>query len=127
MLGMLRWTWTYTLAIYTTTNVDVGMFVCRYTVRFEDMSCAMTKIRFITDGSLLREALADRLMRKYSVIVLDEAHERTVNTDVLFGIVKEAQRVREQSGMPPLTVNAVFDLESHALLVTNQPLCLYSV
>lgn len=76
-----------------------------YTVRFEDHTTKDTKIRFITDGSLLREALADRLLRQYSVIILDEAHERTINTDVLFGIVKEAQRARQHHKMLPLKVD----------------------
>ncbi|GBP98024.1 Pre-mRNA-splicing factor ATP-dependent RNA helicase DEAH10 [Eumeta japonica] len=48
-----------------------------YTVRFEDCSSQKTRIRFMTDGFLLREALADRLLRNYTVIMLDEAHERT--------------------------------------------------
>lgn len=75
-----------------------------YTVRFEDLTTKNTKIRFMTDGSLLREALSDRLLKQYSVIVLDEAHERTINTDVLFGIVKSAQRSRAEKNMPPLKV-----------------------
>lgn len=76
----------------------------RYTVRFEDVTSNKTKIKYMTDGSLLREALADKFLRKYRVIILDEAHERTINTDVLFGIVKEAQRIRPEKGLPSLKV-----------------------
>lgn len=75
-----------------------------YTVRFEDVTTPRTKIRYLTEGSLLREALADRLLKRYSVIVLDEAHERTVNTDVLFGIIKEAQRTRSERQLAELKV-----------------------
>lgn len=53
---------------------------------------------------LLREAIKNSLLLKYNVIILDEAHERTVHTDVLFGIVKEAQKVRKQQMLPPLKV-----------------------
>lgn len=61
-----------------------------YTIRFEDMSSPKTNIKYMTDGMLQREALVDPLMRQYSVIMLDEAHERTVATDVLFGLLKKA-------------------------------------
>lgn len=48
-----------------------------------------TKIKYITDGMLIREAIADPSLKRYSVIILDEAHERTINSDVLIALVKQ--------------------------------------
>ncbi|XP_071953797.1 probable ATP-dependent RNA helicase DHX40 isoform X2 [Antedon mediterranea] len=60
-----------------------------YQVRFDDSTSDATKIKYMTDGCLLREFLDDRELRRYSVIVLDEAHERSLSTDILFGLVKQ--------------------------------------
>ncbi|XP_075238078.1 ATP-dependent RNA helicase pea isoform X3 [Lycorma delicatula] len=56
-----------------------------YTIRFEDCTSPETVIKYMTDGMLLRECLVDLDLKSYSVIMLDEAHERTIHTDVLFG------------------------------------------
>lgn len=53
---------------------------------------------------LLREAMGDPLLHKSSVVILDEAHERTIHTDVLFGVVKAAQKKRKERGLRPLKV-----------------------
>ena len=60
-----------------------------YTIRFEDCTSPATKIKYMTDGMLQREVLLDPNLKKYSVIMLDEAHERTIATDVLFGLLKK--------------------------------------
>lgn len=59
-----------------------------YAIRFEDCTSQSTVIKYMTDGMLLREALLDDSLSLYSVIILDEAHERTIHTDVLFGLLK---------------------------------------
>ena len=66
-----------------------------YTIRFEDKSSALTKIKYCTDGMLLREAMHAPLLERYSCVILDEAHERTLNTDVLFGLLKEIMAARK--------------------------------
>ncbi|XP_071927570.1 pre-mRNA-splicing factor ATP-dependent RNA helicase DEAH10 isoform X4 [Coffea arabica] len=58
------------------------------------MTSASTRMKYMTDGLLLREALLDPCLSKYSVIIVDEAHERTVHTDVLLGLLKSVQKTR---------------------------------
>ena len=66
-----------------------------YAIRFEDCTSADTVIKYMTDGMLLRECLLDDMLQQYSVILLDEAHERTIHTDVLFGLMKTVVQRRE--------------------------------
>ncbi|KAG5488995.1 hypothetical protein JIQ42_00615 [Leishmania sp. Namibia] len=68
-----------------------------YAVRFDDTCTDATRIKFLTDGILLREIQADPMLSKYSCIILDEAHERTLHGDVLFGLLKAIARKREDS------------------------------
>uniref|UniRef100_A0A0E0BYX8 RNA helicase n=1 Tax=Oryza meridionalis TaxID=40149 RepID=A0A0E0BYX8_9ORYZ len=66
-----------------------------YTIRFEDQTNpGMTMIKFLTDGVLIREMMEDPLLTKYSVIMVDEAHERSISTDMLLGLLKKIQRRR---------------------------------
>jgi pre-mRNA-splicing factor ATP-dependent RNA helicase DHX15/PRP43 len=69
-------------------DVELGQEV-GYSIRFEECTSNSTIIKFCTDGMLLREVMTDTTFSRYSVVLLDEAHERTLATDVLFGIVKE--------------------------------------
>ncbi|KAG9236239.1 P-loop containing nucleoside triphosphate hydrolase protein [Amylocarpus encephaloides] len=66
-----------------------------YSIRFEDVTSASTRIKFLTDGLLLREALVDPLLSRYSVIMVDEAHERSLSTDVLLGVLKKILKRRK--------------------------------
>ena len=65
-----------------------------YTIRFEDCTSPQTRIKYMTDGMLLRECLLDTKLSSYGVIMLDEAHERTIHTDVLFGLLKKTAEAR---------------------------------
>ncbi|KAM5466538.1 putative RNA helicase [Microsporum audouinii] len=77
------------------TRCELGQEV-GYSIRFEDVTSATTRIKFVTDGLLLREALVDPLLSRYSVIMVDEAHERSVSTDVLLGVLKKIRKRRPE-------------------------------
>ncbi|KAK4362282.1 hypothetical protein RND71_017523 [Anisodus tanguticus] len=65
-----------------------------YSIRFEDCTSEKTILKYMTDGMLLREFLGEPDLASYSVIMVDEAHERTLSTDILFGLVKDISRFR---------------------------------
>ncbi|XP_023311553.1 ATP-dependent RNA helicase DHX8 isoform X3 [Anoplophora glabripennis] len=78
-----------------------------YTIRFEDCTSPETIIKYMTDGMLLRECLMDLDLKQYSVIMLDEAHERTIHTDVLFGLLKQA--VTKRAELKLIVTSATLD------------------
>ncbi|EJU01168.1 P-loop containing nucleoside triphosphate hydrolase protein, partial [Dacryopinax primogenitus] len=66
-----------------------------YSVRFQERTSRFTKIKFCTDGMLVRELLLDPYLEKYSIVIIDEAHERTLRTDMLLGSLKRIQQERK--------------------------------
>nr|GME08786.1 probable pre-mRNA-splicing factor ATP-dependent RNA helicase DEAH5 [Ipomoea batatas] len=80
-----------------------------YAIRFEDCTGPETVIKYMTDGMLLREILVDESLSQYSVIMLDEAHERTIYTDVLFGLLK--QLVKRRPDLRLIVTSATLDAE----------------
>ena len=66
-----------------------------YHIRFDDKSSPKTVLKYLTDGMLLREALADPLLSQYACVMVDEAHERTADTDILLGLLKDLLRRRK--------------------------------
>ncbi|CAJ1935647.1 unnamed protein product [Sphenostylis stenocarpa] len=79
-----------------------------YAIRFEDRTSHNTRIKYLTDGVLLRESLANPELKEYSVIILDEAHERSLNTDILMGLMKRLVKVRS-SDLKVLITSATLD------------------
>ena len=75
-------------------NVKLGQEV-GYSIRFEDCTSDNTVLKYMTDGMLLREFLTEPDLASYSCMMIDEAHERTLHTDVLFGLVKDIARFRD--------------------------------
>jgi len=88
-----------------------------YAIRFEDQTGPETLIKYQTDGMLLREILSDPVVSKYSVIMLDEAHERTISTDVLFGLLKKA--VKTRSDLKIIVTSATLDAEKFSSYFFN--------
>lgn len=78
-----------------------------YTIRFEDVTSQETLIKYMTDGMLLRECLIDGDLKQYAIIMLDEAHERTIHTDVLFGLLKKA--VKKRPDLKLIVTSATLD------------------
>ncbi|ORE11706.1 P-loop containing nucleoside triphosphate hydrolase protein [Rhizopus microsporus var. microsporus] len=67
-----------------------------YQIRYDATVSDKTRIKFMTDGVLLREMSQDLLLTKYSVIIIDEAHERNINTDILIGVLSRVLKLRAQ-------------------------------
>lgn len=80
-----------------------------YSIRFEDCTSPATRIKYMTDGMLLRECLVDPDLKGYSAIMLDEAHERTIDTDVLFGLLKKTCKRRPDLKL--IVTSATMDAE----------------
>tara|TARA_B110000977_G_scaffold173543_1_gene226774 strand:+ start:4236 stop:7760 length:3525 start_codon:yes stop_codon:yes gene_type:complete len=91
-----------------------------YAIRFEDMTSPETVIKYMTDGMLLREALLDDLLSNYCLIMLDEAHERTIHTDVLFGLLKKCCAKRPD--LKIIVTSATLDAEKFSSYFMNCPI-----
>ncbi|GMH27675.1 hypothetical protein Nepgr_029518 [Nepenthes gracilis] len=91
-----------------------------YAIRFEDRTSELTCIKYLTDGVLLRESLSDTELSSYSVIILDEAHERSLNTDILLGLMKRLVHMRA-SNLKVLITSATLDGEKVSQFFSGCP------
>lgn len=89
-------------------NSQIGKLV-GYSIRFEDCFSKYTKIKYLTDGILIRECLIDQMLTKYSIIIIDEAHERSINTDIVMGTCKKLLTLR--SDLKILITSATLSLK----------------
>ncbi|XP_076006672.1 pre-mRNA-splicing factor ATP-dependent RNA helicase DHX16 [Genypterus blacodes] len=90
-----------------------------YSIRFEDNTSERTVLKYMTDGMLLREFLTEPDLASYSVIIIDEAHERTLHTDILFGLIKDIARFRPD--LKVLVASATLDTERFSCFFDDAP------
>ncbi|CAH2238471.1 jg985 [Pararge aegeria aegeria] len=100
-------------------NIKLGNEV-GYSIRFEDCTSDRTVIKYMTDGTLHREFLSEPDLASYSVMIIDEAHERTLHTDILFGLVKDITRFRPDLKL--LISSATLDAEKFSTFFDDAPI-----
>ncbi|EQB58516.1 putative pre-mRNA-splicing factor ATP-dependent RNA helicase prp43 [Colletotrichum fructicola] len=91
-----------------------------YSIRFEDMTGPKTILKYMTDGMLLREAIHDHEMSRYSCIILDEAHERTLATDILMALLKQIAARRPD--LKIIVMSATLDAQKFQRYFNDAPL-----
>ena len=92
-----------------------------YTIRFGDNSSENTIITYVTDGILVKECLTDNNLNKYHVVIIDEAHERSLYSDILFALIKQVVKVRNGS-LKLIIMNATLNTEQFMKYFNNCPL-----
>lgn len=91
-----------------------------YSIRFEACTSSKTVLKYLTDGMLLREAMNDRRLGQYGVIILDEVHERTLSTDILMGVLK--QLISRRRDIKIVVMSATLDAGKFQTYFDNSPL-----
>ena len=90
-----------------------------YAIRFEDCTSERTLIKYMTDGILLRESLTEPDLDRYSAVIMDEAHERSLNTDVLFGLLRDV--IGRRQDLKLIVTSATMDSDKFAAFFGNVP------
>ncbi|CAK9686822.1 unnamed protein product [Candida parapsilosis] len=98
-------------------GTDVG-----YQVRFTNMSNHRTKLKYLTDGMLLREIMLDRELKKYTTVILDEAHERTILTDLIMGFLKSLIVSGARKDLKVIVMSATLNAELFSRFFNNAPI-----
>lgn len=97
-----------------------------YSVRFNNVTSRHTKLKYITDGMLLRELMIDPKLKKYSTIIVDEAHERTILTDLLIGFLKGLIIERNKDSKSPdfkvIIMSATLDADKFSKFFNDAPI-----
>lgn len=100
-------------------DVELGQEV-GYNIRFDNKTSNKTILKYLTDGMLLREAMDDHNLSRYSCIILDEAHERTLSTDILMGLLKQVSLRRPD--LKIIIMSATLDAEKFQNYFNDAPL-----
>ena len=100
-------------------NTELGQKV-GYKIRFDDTSSDRTKVKFMTDGILLEEIQHDPDLSRYSVIMIDEAHERSINIDFLLGLLKDLLKRRRDLKL--VVTSATIDEQKYSDYFDNAPI-----
>ncbi len=100
-------------------NVRLGHEV-GYSIRFEDQTSDKTIIKYMTDGMLLREFINDPTLSNYNVIMVDEAHERTLHTDIILTLIKDLSLIR--STLKIIISSATLDAHKFSTYFYNAPI-----
>jgi len=100
-------------------DVNLGEEV-GYSIRFENKTGPKTLLKYMTDGQLLREAMHDHDMSRYGCIILDEAHERTLATDILMALLKQIAERRKD--LKIIVMSATLDAQKFQTYFFNAPL-----
>lgn len=93
---------------------------CAYTMRFDDTTDSTTRIKIMTDGILLQELKANPMLENYSVIMVDEAHERSLNIDFILGLLKQITAVRPE--LKVIISSATINTEAFSTFFNNAPI-----
>jgi len=111
------------MSVATRVSQEVG---CRlgsqvgYSIRFDDCHSNETKIKYLTDGMLLKEILIEPDLKSYSVIMIDEAHERTLHTDIILALIKDIGKYRKD--LKILISSATMDAQMFSEYFNNCPI-----